>query len=134
MKAIHNTKTINMTKKEYDAIGKTSSAAFREYCSLKAVFTDYEIKVVSKRSDSFFKRLKFDFMENYIKNSKRENIDEILEKFEVMKSNSSTFKVKEWFLDTFPEIEQEIKERKAQVEKLLNEAKQSKIEYLSKVA
>lgn len=134
MKANTKTKKIEMTKKEFNAIGRTSTPEFKEYATLKSIFSDFEIKVVSKKSNSFLKKLTFDFMENYINNSKRENIEDILADFETMKKDSSTFEVREWFLGTFPEIEQAEKERRAKVEKILNEAKENKIEYLRKVA
>lgn len=128
------TRKIEMTKKEANAIGKTTTPEFQEFVTLKSVYPTFDIKVVTPKAKSSHKGLTYPVMENYIKNSKRENMDEILSNFETLKKDSSTFKVKEWFLGTFPEIEQAEKERRENVEKLLNEAKQNKIEYLRKVA
>lgn len=141
MKANTATKKIEMTKREFNAIGRTSTPEFKEYATLKSIFSDFEIKVVSKKSNPLLKKLTFNFMENYIKNSERENIEDILADFEIMKKEVSTFEVREWFLGTFPEIRQADKERRdadkkrrENAEKILNEAKQNKIEYLRKVA
>lgn len=134
MKANPTTKKIEMTKKEYNAIGRPESVEFQQYMTLKSVFPTFMIKVVTQKAKSSHKGLTYPVMENYIQNSKRENIDEILENFETLKKEVSTFEVREWFLDTFPEIEQAEKERRAKVEKILNEAKENKIEYLRKVA
>lgn len=134
------TNKIEMSKREANAIGRTSSDEFKEFVSLKSVFPTFEIKVVSRKANPLHKGLKYEVMEDYIKNSDNENKEELLENFKTLTKNdggyknANAFEVREWFLDTFPEIEQAEKERRAKVEKILNEAKENKIEYLRKVA
>lgn len=119
------TNKIEMSKREANAIGRTSSDEFKEFVSLKAVFPTFEIKVVSRKANPLHKGLKYEVMEDYIKNSDNENKDELLENFKTLTKNdggyknANAFEVREWFLKEFPEYKKAKEDHRKEIDKIL---------------
>lgn len=122
------TNKIEMSKREANAIGRTSSDEFKEFVSLKSVFPTFEIKVVSRKANPLHKGLKYEVMEDYIKNSDNENKEELLENFKTLTKNdggyknANAFEVREWFLKEFPEYKKAKEDHRKEIDKILGKA------------
>ena len=119
------TNKIEMSKREANAIGRTSSDEFKEFVSLKAVFPTFEIKFVSRKANPLHKGLTYKFMEDYILKSDSENKEELLENFKSLTKNDGGFKnanafeVREWFLKEFPEYKKAKEDHRKEIDKIL---------------
>ena len=138
-------RTIEMTKNEANAAGKLDSDKFNELREYQTAYPTFTIRIVATpKRKSQFTGLDYDFMEKYITKCKKENKNEILEKFNTLRGKikkdsnvedeendistlvkaekASYLEVKAWFLKTFPEIENYKKDQLKKIEEILNVA------------
>ena len=129
------TKKIEMTKTEAKAAGKPNTAEYNTLLELMKNFPSYqiEIKTPAKHKNEF-KGLDYDYMQKYIQKSDKANKDAIMEEFNTLTAQAkkkgdknaenmeaaSYFEVKNWFLATFPEIQQFRDNHKKQVQSILD--------------
>ena len=121
--------------KEFDK--KSSIVGSREYYELIEIqknFSDYNIVIRSSKKKSDFSNIDLDFMIDYI--TAHDDAEKSkMEAFKILRgetegedgkfSKVSFFELKEWFLGTFPEIEDRVDEAKKRSARLLNEAKEN---------
>ena len=108
MKIYHNTKTIEMTKKESKEAAIYNSNTYKELVNIKRAFSDYSVVVREITRKNGCKGFSYDRMEMYIK---AYGSDEQRLQFENMRIASKDSlergkaykEIKEWFNETFPE-------------------------------
>lgn len=129
------TKKIEMTKSEAKEAGKLNTEAFKTLRQYMEMYPGYEIqiKATTKRKVEL-KGLDYDYMRNYIQRSTRDDKVNIMKKFNTLiaqdkkdgKEGSERMvttnysKVRKWFLETFPEIKNNLKDNKAEIQAILN--------------
>jgi len=133
MKANLKNRTIEMTKNEAKAAGRINSEKYIELRDYQNAYPTFTISIVEKRSKkSQYTGLDYKFMGNYISNSSRDDKDEIMNEFNVLRGVSniegdeseklekaSYLEVREWFLAKFPEIKKYKDEQKKKIKKIL---------------
>ena len=126
---------IEMTKTEAKEAGKLNSEAFKELRQLMEMYPGYEIqiKTTTKRKVEL-KGLDYDFMRDYIQKSGRQDKADVKKKFNTLIAQdkkagkkgsehmvtTNYLKVRKWFLETFPEIQKNLKDNKAEIQAILN--------------
>lgn len=119
------TRMIEMTKKEANAIGKTTTPEFQEFATLKSVYPTFMIKIVTPKTNPIHKGLTYKFMEDYILKSDSENKEELLDNFKTLTKNdggyknANAFEVREWFLKEFPEYKKAKEDHRKEIDKIL---------------
>ena len=129
------TKKVELTKKEAKEAGKLNSEAFKELRQLMEMYPGYEIqiKTTTKRKVEL-KGLDYDFMRDYIQKSGRQDKADVMKKFNTLIAQdkkdgkkgsehmvtTNYLKVRKWFLETFPEIQKNLKDNKAEIQAILN--------------
>ena len=129
------TKKVELTKKEAKEAGKRNSEAFKELRQLMEMYPGYEIqiKTTTKRKVEL-KGLDYDFMRDYIQKSGRQDKADVMKKFNTLIAQdkkdgkkgsehmvtTNYLKVRKWFLETFPEIQKNLKDNKAEIQAILN--------------
>ena len=136
MKANLMNGTIEMTKSEAKAAGRINSDKFKELKEYQNAYPSFTIAIIeTPKKKSQYKGLDYKFMENYIKNCKRENKEEIMAKFNTLRGFenvdradcekakvASYIEVKTWFLKTFPEIDEFKETQSKKIAEILNVA------------
>jgi hypothetical protein len=127
-------KRIEMSKNEAKAAGKLNTPEANMLKEYRKEFPGFEIYIKpATRRKTDFKGLDYKYMRAYIQNCNRKDKDDIMEKFNILtaqdkkdgKENTehleaaSYLDVKNWFLATFPEIENYRKEHKQKVQTIL---------------
>jgi hypothetical protein len=88
-----------MTKNEAKAAGRIGSKKFDELKEHQIAYPKFTVRIVANpKRKSQFTGLDYDFMEKYIKQCDKENKDEILKEFNILRgksTNDSTAKDKE---------------------------------------
>lgn len=108
-------KTIELTKTESKAAGKTTSTEFAELNELRAAFPGFRIVVKTSKSKDNMKGLDTPFMEKYIKEHDDEDHTMLKEFYSLrgLDENGNKKKfgqavpygtLKQWFLTYFPEV------------------------------
>ena len=126
---------IEMTKTEAKEAGKLNSDAFNTLRQLMEMYPGYEIqiKTTTKRKVEL-KGLDYDFMRDYIQKSGRQDKADVMKKFNTLIAQdkkdgkkgsehmvtTNYLKVRKWFLETFPEIQNNLKDNKAEIQAILN--------------
>ena len=129
------TKKVELTKKEAKEAGKLNSEVFKELRQLMEMYPGYEIqiKTTTKRKVEL-KGLDYDFMRDYIQKSGRQDKADVMKKFNTLIAQdkkdgkkgsehmvtTNYLKVRKWFLETFPEIQKNLKDNKAEIQAILN--------------
>ena len=129
------TKKVELTKKEAKEAGKLNSEAFKELRQLMELYPGYEIqiKTTTKRKVEL-KGLDYDFMRDYIQKAGRQDKADVMKKFNTLIAQdkkdgkkgsehmvtTNYLKVRKWFLETFPEIQKNLKDNKAEIQAILN--------------
>ena len=129
------TKKIEMTKSEAKEAGKLNTEAFKNLRQLMEMYPGYEIqiKATTKRKVEL-KGLDYDFMRDYIQKSGRQDKADVMKKFNTLIAQdkkdgkkgsehmvtTNYLKVRKWFLETFPEIQKNLKDNKAEIQAILN--------------
>ncbi len=129
------TKKIEMTKSEAKEAGKLNTEAFKDLRQLMEMYPGYEIqiKTTTKRKVEL-KGLDYDFMRDYIQKSGRQDKADVMKKFNTLIAQdkkdgkkgsehmvtTNYLKVRKWFLETFPEIQKNLKDNKAEIQAILN--------------
>lgn len=129
------TKKIEMTKSEAKEAGKLNTEAFKNLRQLMEMYPGYEIqiKTTTKRKVEL-KGLDYDFMRDYIQKSGRQDKTDVMKKFNTLIAQdkkdgkkgsehmvtTNYLKVRKWFLETFPEIQKNLKDNKAEIQAILN--------------
>jgi hypothetical protein len=129
------TKKIEMTKSEAKAAGNIKSEKFAELRQYMEMYPGYEIqiKTTTKRKVEL-KGLDYDFMRDYIQKSGRQDKADVMKKFNTLIAQdkkdgkkgsehmvtTNYLKVRKWFLETFPEIQKNLKDNKAEIQAILN--------------
>ena len=129
------TKKIEMTKSEAKEAGKLNTEAFKNLRQLMEMYPGYEIqiKTTTKRKVEL-KGLDYDFMRDYIQKSGRQDKADVMKKFNTLIAQdkkdgkkgsehmvtTNYLKVRKWFLETFPEIQKNLKDNKAEIQAILN--------------
>ena len=86
MKANLMNGTIEMTKVEAKAAGRLDSEKFMELKKYQNAYPTFKIAIIATpKKKSQYKGLDYDFMENYIKKCKKENKNEIMDKFNTLR-------------------------------------------------
>ena len=127
-------KRIEMSKNEAKAAGKLGSVEFKMLKQYRSEYPGFEIYIKpATRRKTEFKGLDYKYMRAYIQKCTREDKAAIMEKFNTLtaqdkkdgKENTeyleaaSYLDVKNWFLSTFPEIEQYRKDHEKKVKNIL---------------
>ena len=104
MKIKFEAKTIEVTKTFAE---KAARFGTQEYCMMWEVlkdFPDFEVvvKAAPIRSQTYMKGLTYDFMASYIAGVDKDG--SIMQDFEILRQGRSYFEIKQWFLNSFPEI------------------------------
>lgn len=129
-------KTIEMTKVEAKAAGRLNSEKFKELKEYQNAYPTFTITIIeAPKKKSQYKGLDYKFMETYIKNCKREDKEEIMDKFNTLRGLdnadrancekakvASYIEVKTWFLKTFPEIDEFKETQSKKIAEILNVA------------
>lgn len=132
MKANLITKTIEMTKSEAKAAGKIGTEKFNELKEYQRAYPNYTICIVeAPKRKTDMSGLDYKFMEYYIQKCNKENKKEILDQFNTYRAAqnkgkkkgervaaASYFTVRDWFLATFPEIQQAKDAQKKRIENI----------------
>jgi len=129
MNANYEKNVIEMTAKEAKAAGKVGTKEFDDLKTLRSMNPTFAIVIVkpsrSKKKDNM-KGLTYEYMEKYIK--AHDKADENMKTFntlrgcndkgerEEMALVANYFAVKDWFLETYPEVEKRYKA----IDKILN--------------
>lgn len=96
--------TIQMTKAYADKAGKVGSREFEELTKIHSMYPQYQIVIVSSKSNSSAKGLDYDFIEKYISlqiDEKRR--EELTKDFEDLRAaDLSYFEIRSWFVNEFP--------------------------------
>lgn len=127
-------KRIEMSKNEAKAAGKLGSVEFKMLKQYRSEYPGFEIYIKpATRRKTEFKGLDYKYMRAYIQKCMREDKAAIMEKFNTLtaqdkkdgKENTehleaaSYLDVRNWFLSTFPEIEQYRKDHEEKVKNIL---------------
>lgn len=108
MKINHNTREIEMTKKESKEAAKYGSETYEKLVNIKKDFSDYTIIIRESTRKNSCKGYSYDRMETYISTY---GSDAQKEQFKAMRITSKDSmergkaykEIKEWFNETFPE-------------------------------
>ena len=96
--------TIQMTKAYADKAGKVGSREFEELTKIHSMYPQYQIVIVSSKSNFSAKGLDYDFIEKYISlqiDEKRR--EELTKDFEDLRAaDLSYFEIRSWFVNEFP--------------------------------
>ena len=129
------TKKIEMSKNEAKEAGKLNSEKFFELRNYMKEYSGFEIQIKAPSKKKVELRgLDYKYMRAYILKCDRENKEAIMVEFQTLiaqdKKNGKEgaehleaagyLKVREWFLTTFPEIEQRRDDHKAKVQEILS--------------
>ena len=94
-------KSIEITKSFYKKASEYGSAAYIELSEVRKTFPGFAIVEKAPKVSNTFKGMDYDFMVQYI--SKKENADEIMEKFNKLREMELTYgEIKQWFIGEFP--------------------------------
>ena len=135
MYADFTSRTVNMTMNEAKAAGKIGTDEFKELQEYLTAFPGFavEIKATAKRKNDFA-WIDYDYMRKHISNCTRPDKEQIMNDFKDLIAQDkkdkkegaehleaeSFFKVKKWFMATFPEIKQAQDDRREQIDKILS--------------
>jgi predicted transcriptional regulator len=128
--------TIEMTKTEAKAAGRLNSETYEELKKYQAAYPTFTISVIEiKKRKVQYKGLDYKYIENYIQKSNRNDKNEILAEFNILRGSdnknraqceksevASYSEVKAWFLKKFPEIKEFKKNQSEKIEAILNAA------------
>lgn len=148
MKANLITKTIEMSKNEAKAAGRIGTEKFNELREYQRAYPNYTICIIeTPKRKSEFTGLDYKFMEYYIQKSKRDDKDEIMAQFNTYRAAqnkgkkkgervaaASYFTVRDWFLATFPEIQEAKDSQKKRIDNINKTAPKENAEETTKVA
>lgn len=119
--------TITMTKAVAEKASKYGSEEYRELMQVRKDFPTFEVKVIATpKRKTEFKGLNYAFMKQYIMNCKRADKDEIQKDFEELTTKidgcdvASFGEVRQWFLETFPDIKNHRKNHRAKMDNILS--------------
>jgi len=125
---------IELTKNEAKAAGKLNTPEAKMLKEYRKEYPGFEIYIKpATRRKTEFKGLNYDYMRTYIQKCKRDDKNEIMEKFKTLtaqdkkdgKENTEHLKaasymeVKDWFLGTFSEIEKYRDDHEKKVQSIL---------------
>ena len=128
------TKKIEMSKSEAKEAGKLNTEKFHELRQYMAIYPGFEvqIKAPAKRKVEL-RGLDYKYMRTYILNHDDEQHSK-MDKFKTLIAQdkkdgkkgsehmvtTNYLKVRKWFLETFPEIQKNLKDNKAEIQAILN--------------
>jgi len=128
-------KKIEMTKAEAKAAGKIGSEEFDKLRQYMEMYPGYEIQIKAPAKRKVELRgLDYKYMKEYIQKCKKDGKETIMVEFQTLIAQDKKdgkegseyleaagyLQVREWFLSTFPEIQQNRDEHKAKVQEILN--------------
>lgn len=134
---IRDKKTIVVSKEFYKQASFYGSDEYKMLVEIQATHPSFKIVVKSVKKNDPFKRLTLEFMKAYI--VEHDTDGSIQETFNVLSGKQegedgklgmvSFFALKEWFLNTYPEIQDKVDEAKKRSSDLLEAAKENAKRY-----
>jgi hypothetical protein len=125
---------ILVNKEFYKASREYGSEECKELMSAQRDFPKFKLVVKTVKKNDPFKNIDTDFMRDYI-TAHDDDSKSIMTKFDILSGNAkdedgklgkvSFFELKEWFLNTFPDIKENVENVKMRSAKLLAEAKEN---------
>ena len=136
MKANLINKTIEMSKSEAKAAGRIGSEKFKELKKYQRAYPDYTICIIeAPKRKSKYNGLDYKYMEDYIKKCGRDDMEEIMKEFKILRGLdvenhakcinvevASYAEIKKWFLNKFSEIKNFNTEQNKKIAEILNVA------------
>ena len=134
---IRDKKTIVVSKEFYKQASFYGSEEYKTLVEIQAAHPSFKIVVKSFKKNDPFKHVTLEFMVTYIE--KHDADGSIKKNFEILSGMKegedgklgkvSFFELKEWFLNTYPEIQDKVKEAKKRSSDLLEAAKENAERY-----
>lgn len=126
-------KAVVVSKEYYKKSNIVGTEEYYELIEIQKNFRNFKIIIQTAKKNSTFKHLSLKFMEDYIRNHDDEE-NSIMRNFKTLRGEDldygklgavSFFELKEWFLNTFPEIIDRVEDAKKRSSQLLEDAKKN---------
>lgn len=126
-------KAVVVSKEYYKKANVVGTEEYYELIEIQKNFRNFRIIVQTTKKNSTFKHLGLKFMEEYIRNHDDEE-NSIMRNFKILRGEEfadgklgavSFFELKEWFLNTFPEIIDRVEDANKRSSQLLEDAKKN---------
>ena len=127
-------RAIELTSTEAKEAFEYGTEAYKALQNARRDYPTYKVQVIKVRKKDPLKNLKLDKIQKYVathddeQKTKTKELEKLIGKFEhddndiKLDQSASFVEIKGWFLKAYPEIEQYIKDSKAEINRILGKA------------